>query len=135
MVRYHLNALARDHDDHDGPQEPIINIIERRVAGDRNTSNVYVLRVPWTDPVTVRMELDELKHIPRAVLEGVGTGCTQGRDDALHPLGTTGCTQNRSLPGSHRVTPPNPPRQRHGFCALYPLRAPTLCDGRPHTWP
>jgi hypothetical protein len=118
MVRYHLDALACGHDDNGDPRQPIVSIIERRIAGDRNTSNVYVLRVPWTDTETVRAELDELKHIPDAVLEGVGTtGCTQGGGDALHPVGTTGCTQvgttgctqNRSLKDCHRNNPPNPP--------------------------
>src|SRR5690242_20236644 len=88
MVRYHLESLAQDHDEHGTPREPIVSIIERRVAGDRNTSNVYALRVPWASAEVVRSELDELKHIPAGALWGVGTtGCTQGGDDALHPGG------------------------------------------------
>src|SRR5437660_6913600 len=47
MVRYHLDWLARAEDEHGTPREPIVSIIERRISGDRNTSNVYVLRVPW----------------------------------------------------------------------------------------
>jgi hypothetical protein len=118
MVRYHLEALARGYDNDGDPWQPIVTIIERRVAGDRNTSNVYVLRVPWADAETVRADLDELKHIPSLAIEGVGTtGCTQGGGDGLHPVGTTGCTQvgttgctqNRSLKDGHRNTPPYPP--------------------------
>jgi hypothetical protein len=122
MVRYHLDLLARHHDATGAPCEPVVSIIERRIAGDRNTSNVYVLRVPWADALIVRAELDELKHVPDAALEGVGTtGCTQGGDHGLHPVGTTGCTevgttgctQNRSLKERHRNTPPNPPGPTH----------------------
>jgi len=119
MVRYHLEALARDRDDQGAPRAPLLSIIERRVAADRNTSNVYVICVPWAVPDVVRAELNELKHIPNKSLRGVGTtGCTQvGGDDGLHPVGTTGCTQvgvtgcteNRSPVLSHRITPPIPP--------------------------
>jgi hypothetical protein len=119
MVRYHLEALARDRDDQGAPRAPLLSIIERRVAADRNTSNVYVICVPWAMPDVVRAELNELKHIPNKSLRGVGTtGCTQGGgDDGLHPVGTTGCTQvgvtgcteNRSPVLSHRITPPIPP--------------------------
>ena len=119
MVRYHLEALARDRDDQGDPRAPLLSIIERRVAADRNTSNVYVICVPWAEPNVVRAELNELKHIPNKSLRGVGTtGCTQGGGgDGLHPVGTTGCTQvgvtgcteNRSPVLSHRITPPIPP--------------------------
>jgi hypothetical protein len=119
MVRYHLEALARDRDDQGAPRAPLLSIIERRVAADRNTSNVYVICVPWAVADVVRAELNELKHIPNKSLRGVGTtGCTQvGGDDGLHPVGTTGCTQvgdtgcteNRSPVLSHRITPPIPP--------------------------
>ncbi len=101
MVRYHLEWLARDRDEHGDSREPIVSIIERRVAGDRNTSNVYVLRVPWSSPEVVRSELDELKHIPRRVLEGVGT---------------TGCMENRSRKDDHRNTPRSP-HDRHPAAA------------------
>ncbi len=119
MVRYHLEALARDRDDQGDPRAPLLSIIERRIAADRNTSNVYVICVPWAVPDVVRAELNELKHIPNKSLRGVGTtGCTQvGGGDGLHPVGTTGCTQvgvtgcteNRSPVLSHRITPPIPP--------------------------
>ena len=102
MVRYHLEALARDRDDQGDPRAPLLSIIERRVAADRNTSNVYVICVPWAVPDVVRAELNELKHIPNKSLRGVGTtGCTQ--------VGVTGCTENRSPVLSHRITPPIPP--------------------------
>ena len=128
MVRYHLECLARDCDEHGQVCVPLLSIIERRIAGDRNTSNVYVIRVPWASPEVVRGELDELKHVPSSALEGVGTtGCTQGGDHALHPVGTTGCaqvgttgcTQNRSPKDDHRDTPPIPPvvrEQQPGGC-------------------
>ena len=118
MVRYHLECLARDHDEHGQASVPLLTIIERRVAGDRNTSNVYVIRVPWASLEVVRAELDELKHVPSSALEGVGTtGCIQGGDHALHPVGTTGCTQvgttgcteNRSRSDDHPDNPPIPP--------------------------
>jgi len=118
MVRYHLEALTGDHDDRGQPRAALLSIIERRIAADRNTSNVYVIRVPWVAPEVVRSELSELKHVPNKSLEGVGTtGCTQGGGgDGLHPVGTTGCTQvgdtgcteNRSPGTSHRITPPPP---------------------------
>src|SRR3954451_12798829 len=49
MVRYHLAALAADHDESGQERAPLLRIIERRVDVGRNTSNVYVLRVPWAD--------------------------------------------------------------------------------------
>jgi len=38
MVRYHLEALARDRDDQGDPRAPVLSIIERRVAADRKHS-------------------------------------------------------------------------------------------------
>jgi hypothetical protein len=55
MVRYHLDCLARDHDEHGRAREPLVSIIQRPVSGGRNTSNVYVLRVPWADSELVRV--------------------------------------------------------------------------------
>src|SRR5438876_1845068 len=102
MVRYHLAALASDRDDRGQPQEPVLRIVERRVACDRNTSNVYVLRVPWASEDVVRSELRELKHIPYEALQGVGaTGDPQ--------VGDTGCTQNRSPGDYHPEQSPLPP--------------------------
>src|SRR5213596_1769037 len=54
MVRYHLAALAADRDGDGQPRPPLLHIIERRVDAERNTSNVYVLRVPWADAEVVR---------------------------------------------------------------------------------
>jgi hypothetical protein len=125
MVRYHLEWLARKRADQGEPRAPLLSIIERRVAADRNTSNVYVICVPWAEPELVRAELNELKHVPGRALQEVGaTSCTQeGGDHGLHPLGATGapqvgdtgCTQNRSPDDDHRQSPPIPPavkRQR-----------------------
>ena len=52
MVRYYLHWLAGDHDD-EASQGPSCGS-SSAVAGDRNTSNVYVLRVPWAGPEVVR---------------------------------------------------------------------------------
>ena len=70
MVRYHLEALGRDRDAQGDPRAPLLSIIERRVAADRNTSNVYVICVPWAVPEVVRAELNELKHVPNKSLRG-----------------------------------------------------------------
>src|SRR5919205_3865124 len=63
MVRYHLAWLASDQDEDGQPKTPLLQIIERPVGGERNTSNVYVLRVPWAQPEEVRAELAEFKHM------------------------------------------------------------------------
>src|SRR5919199_2838327 len=79
MVRYHLAWLASDQDEDGQPKTPLLQIIERPVDGERNTSNVYVLQVPWAEPEEVRAELAELKYVPAAALERVGsTGASQG---------------------------------------------------------
>src|ERR671938_1145012 len=79
MVRYHLAWLASDQDEHGQPKVPLLRIIERPVDSERNTSNVYVLRVPWAQPEEVRAELAEIRHVPAPALAGVGrTGATQG---------------------------------------------------------
>jgi hypothetical protein len=90
MVRYHLAALASDRGEQGQPREPVLHIIERRGDAERNTSNVYVIRVPWADAETVRTEVQELRHVPEEAFTGVGaTHCTQGGDHGLHPVGTT----------------------------------------------
>jgi hypothetical protein len=118
MVRYHLAALASEHDDRGQPHKPVLRIVERRVACDRNTSNVYVIRVPWASQDIVRSELQELRHVPSETLEGLGaTGGTQGGGDTLHPVGAagrpqvgdTGCTQTRSPETYHPEQSPLPP--------------------------
>jgi len=85
MVRYHLQGLTADELDRpDTNPGPLLVRIERPIRAGRNTSNVYVLRVPWAEPTAVRRDLEELKPIPQAalndVLTGVGvesTGCPQ----------------------------------------------------------
>ncbi len=64
MVRRHVRALASGKDKHGQPCAPLLDIIERPVSRDRNTSNVYVLRVPWARAEAVRRELTALKHVP-----------------------------------------------------------------------
>ena len=83
MVRYHLQALtAEEWDGPDTNRSPLLLRIERPIRAGRNTSNVYILRVPWAESTAVRRDLEELKHISEAALNealatvGVGaTGC------------------------------------------------------------
>jgi hypothetical protein len=78
MTRYHLAWLACDRDEGGQPKNPLLDIIERPIGNHRSTSNVYVLRVPWADPLAVRTELEELKHMPANAVDQVGaTHCTQ----------------------------------------------------------
>src|ERR1700680_5057760 len=85
MVRYPLQGLTSDElDGHDRNPGPLLLRIERPIRAGRNTSNVYVLRVPWAEPCAVRRDLEELKHVSEAALNevltrvGVGaTGCPQ----------------------------------------------------------
>jgi hypothetical protein len=128
MVRYHLQALAgRDVGALSARSGPLVLRVERRVRADRNTSNVYVLRVPWAEPKAVRRDLEELKHISEAALNetlanvGVGAiGCPQvdsSGGNELPPVGATGCPEveatgcreESSLGKRHLNTPPVPP--------------------------
>jgi hypothetical protein len=80
---------------------------------------VYVLLVPWALAADVRRELEELKHIPRTLLRGVGvTGAPQG--GGVHPctrvggtgapeVGVAGDREEPSLPDPDRELPPIPP--------------------------
>jgi hypothetical protein len=104
MVRYHLRALAdRDVDTLHAKPGPLLLRVERRVSADRNTSNVYVLRVPWAEPTAVRRDLEELKHVPQASLNEVL---------ARVGVGATGCREESSLGNRHWDIPPYPPRAR-----------------------
>jgi len=88
MVRRYLHWLAADHDDDGRPKPTLVRIIQRPVAGGRNTSNVYVLLVPWARPADVRRELEELKYVPLPALAGVGgTGAPQGGVHGCTPVG------------------------------------------------
>jgi hypothetical protein len=128
MVRYHLQELADGEvDQPDTAHGPLLLRIERRVGAGRNTSNVYVLRVPWAEPGALRRDLQELKHIPQAalgkVLDSVGVGATgcplvdAGDGNVVPPVGATGCPEvgatgcreESSLVNRHRNTPPSPP--------------------------
>jgi hypothetical protein len=127
MVRRYLHWLASDHDDHGGTRPPFVRIIQRPIAGDRNTSNVYVVLVPWANASDVQGELEELKHVPRVALKAVGCGgASQGGGSlGLHPVGVThapqvggtGDTEEPSPPDPDRNSPPLPPsgvQQRQG---------------------
>jgi len=144
MVRRHLHWLASDHDEVGKPKLPLVTIVERRVGADRNTSNVYVLHVPWAQPEHVARELEELKYVPAhalAALQGVGvTGDPQvsinekasgggglPRPPRGSPVGAMGVAGGREEPGHvnthrNRNFPPNPPpvesavpqQQQHG---------------------
>jgi len=53
MVRRYLHWLSSDMDESGCPKQPLVRIIHRPVAGQRHTSNVYVLLVPWAESRTV----------------------------------------------------------------------------------
>ena len=122
MVRYHLGWLASDRDEHGQPKQPLLIRVERRIATQRNTSNVYILAVPWQQPDAVRRDLEELRHvtkhaIERALVQVGATGCPQGSGgNPLPPVGeahcpevgATGCREESSRGNSHRNTPPSP---------------------------
>ncbi len=75
MVRYHLSGLTADAQHRpDINPGPLLLRIERPIRAGRNTSNVYVLRVPWAEPTAVRRDLEELKPIPQAAVNDVLTG-------------------------------------------------------------
>jgi hypothetical protein len=58
-------ALAGGRQDDGGhPKQPLVTIIERRIDSDRNTSNVYVLHVPWARRGDIDRDLEELRHLP-----------------------------------------------------------------------
>jgi hypothetical protein len=119
MVRRHLHWLAATEDEDGNSKPALVTIIERRIGSDRNTSNVYVLHVPWARRVEVERDLEELKHLPaRAVtsLPGLGVvGDPQGtgedepalndrgrsRPPSGSPAGGMGVAGGREEPG-HR---------------------------------
>src|SRR5260370_14118569 len=62
MVRYHIQGLTADElDRSDTNPGPLLLRIERPIRAGRNTSNVYVLRVPWAEPTSHRRDLPEQK--------------------------------------------------------------------------
>jgi len=80
MVRYHLQGLTADQlDKPDRNPGPLLLRIERPIRAGRNTSNVYVMRVPWAEPTAVRRDLEELKHISDAALNEVLSGWEWGQ--------------------------------------------------------
>jgi hypothetical protein len=101
MVRYHLQGLTADELDAPDPNPgPLLLRIERPIRAGRNTSNVYVLRVPWAEPSAVRRDLEELKHVSEAALNEVLTRVG---------VGATGCREESSVGNRHLDTPPYPP--------------------------
>src|SRR5919199_1455242 len=125
MVRYHLQWLASDRDENGQPKRPLVIRVQRRIASQRNTSNVYILAVPWQEPNAVRRDLEELQHVTKAaielaltVLRQVGaTDCPQGSGgNPLPPVGeagcpevgATGCRQESSRRKRHWNTPQPP---------------------------
>jgi len=94
MVRRHLHWLAATEDEDGQSKQPLVTIIERRIGKDRNTSNVYVLHVPWARRVDMERDLEELKHLPSDAatsLQGVGvTGDPQGTGQNEQPHETGG---------------------------------------------
>jgi hypothetical protein len=131
-VRYHLRWLASERDDKQQPKQPLVVRVERRITSQRNSSNVYILAVPWQQPDDVRRDLQELRHvtkhaIERALVQVGATGCPQGSGgNPVPPVGevhcpevaATGCREESSPRNSHRNTPPSPPlgkrQQRQG---------------------
>ncbi len=118
MVRRYLHWLAADHDDDGRPKPSLVRIIQRPVAGGRNTSNIYVLLVPWARHVDVRRELEELKYVPPPALAGVGgTGAPQSGAHGCTPvggvdapqLGGTGAREEPSRKNRHLESLPHAP--------------------------
>ena len=129
MVRYHLQWLASDRDDAGEAKQPLVIRVERRVASQRNTSNVYILAVPWQEPNAVRRDLEELQHVTSGAIERAlarvgATDCPQGGGGSGLPpvgaadcpeVGATGCREESSRRNRHRNTPRTPTgRQRQG---------------------
>jgi hypothetical protein len=130
MVRRHLHWLAAAEDDDGRSKQPLVTIIERRIGSDRNTSNVYVLHVPWARRTDVQRDLEELKHLPASAalsLNGVGVvhdpqdngkgehrsqGGGHERPPSGSPAGGMGVTGGREEPG-HRKRHPEQPLSPH----------------------
>src|SRR5919202_593836 len=125
MVRYHLQWLVRDRDDDGRPKRPLVIRVERRIASQRNTSNVYVLAAPWQQPEAVRRDLEELQHVTNAVvgraLAQLGaTGCPQGSGGSgLPPVGAVDCPEV----GATGCREESSPRNRHGNTPRAPTGA------------
>jgi hypothetical protein len=123
MVRYHLQWLAGDRDDTGQPKRPLVIRIERRISSQRNTSNVYILAVPWQEPNAVRHDLEELQHVTKAAIEQALT--------VLRQVGATDCPEGsggNGLPrgGGNRLqagtvtkerSPEHPPTPHGGAAA------------------
>jgi len=128
MVRRHLHWLAATEDEDGQSKQPLVTIIERRIGKDRNTSNVYVLHVPWARRVDMERDLEELKHLPSDAatsLQGVGvTGDPQGTGQNEQPHETGGRARppvgspaggKNPVTGIVTRTGPVPPVPPHGL--------------------
>src|SRR6266567_3589012 len=99
MVRYHLRWLASQHDDKQQPKRPLIVRVERRITSQRNSSNVYILAVPWQQNDDVRRDRQELRHVTKHAIELTlvhlgATSCPQQcAGGPLPPVGEAGCPQ------------------------------------------
>ena len=117
MVRYHLQWLASDRDDTGQPKRPLVIRVERRISSQRNTSNVYILAVPWQEPNAVRRDLEELQHVTKAAIELALTvlrqagamDCPQRGKPVAPRWGQPVAGRNRHQ-GNVTGIPPNPPR-------------------------
>ena len=103
MVRCHLQWLASDRDDSGQPKRPLVIRVERRIASHRNTSNVYILAVPWQEPNAVRCDLEELQHVTKAAIDRalsalrqVGQWIAPVGEAGCPEVGATGCRQELS---------------------------------------
>ena len=110
MVRRYLHCLSSEVDESGCPTQPLVRVIQRPIAGDRHTSNVYVLRVPWAEPGVVEQELQELKHVPSAAVRLLGCIHAPQWVAPVHPRwGSPATPRNRHFRTGTGNTPPYPP--------------------------
>ena len=125
MVRYHLRWLASEHDDKQQPKRPLVVRVERRITSQRNSSNVYILAVPWQQPDDVRRDLQELRHVTKHAIELAlvhlgATGCPQGSGEVHCPQWgkPVAPTSGQPVAGRNRhyriVTGTQPPHPQRG---------------------
>jgi hypothetical protein len=108
MVRYHLQWLASDREDSGQPKRPLVIRVEGRIASQRNTSNVYILAVPWQEPNAVRRDLEELQHVTKAAIDRALSALRQVGATDCPEVGAAGCRQESSPGKRHRNTPQPP---------------------------
>jgi hypothetical protein len=106
MVRYHLGWLASERDERGQLKQPLLIRVERRVATQRNTSNVYILAVPWQQSDAVRRDLEELRHVTKHAIER-----------ALIQLGATGGNRLQGGIVTKERSQEHTPRPPRGSCS------------------